>query len=218
MSIKLISFDVWNTLISSNPEYAKHRNRYIANKLNLKVGTIRNQYKNIKQYADNMVQIQHHCLLNEELYRLLLKSSNRESYNWLELRTGVEELFIKYPPQISSNIIKYLQLLNQQGIKLSIASNTNFIRGEVLRKAILNTCGIHWSFQLFSDELFAPKPDQFIWRVLLDKANKIGLTSDDIIHIGDNKLCDGSCVQLGIRYRYNKNPYTLLQTIESLHV
>ena len=56
------------------------------------------------------------------------------------------------------------------------------------------------------------------WKAVIQQADKIGIKPIEIIHIGDNKLCDGSCIQSGIHYQYNESPSTLLTTLEKLNV
>jgi len=219
MKTKLISFDVWNTLLSPNPEYAKQRNQWLSDKFNIPISRIEYVYNNVKNQLDNLVEKKHQCLSNKDVYSKFLRSIGIFDYNRIKLRDELEHMFEEYPPIYLSETIKYLHDIQEQGIKLSIASNTNFIRGKTLNKAVISKWGINWKFGVFSDQINHPKPHPQFWKSVTNRAYlTMGILPEEIIHIGDNKLCDGSCIQSGIHYQYNESPSTLLTTLENLKV
>jgi len=219
MSFKLISLDVWNTLLSSNPEYATHRNTYLSKELKLPIQIIESIYQRVKTDYDKIVEKHSICFSNEQTYKKLLILADWSNYDWMKLRENMERIFVQYPPHVLPETIEGLSELQESGIKLSIASNTNFIRGKILNEAILSKLKIDWSFQVFSDEIKWPKPHNQFWVNVISTAYKnIGIMSKDIVHIGDNKLCDGSCVRHGIDYKQVNNPNDLRNILENLHV
>ncbi len=215
-NIKIISLDVWNTLLLSNPEYSKRRNEYISDKFDIPIKVIEETYHKVKIDSDRMAENKSKCITNKELYIKFLKSIDNPDYNWLKLRNEIENLFAEYPPHVLFETIKYLNKLQSNDIKFSIASNTNFIRGKILNKVILSTWKIDWKFQVFSDEINKPKPNPSFWKNVISKAHKEDIKSCDIIHIGDNKICDGSCVQSNIQFKHVNNPNYLSKYLECI--
>jgi FMN phosphatase YigB (HAD superfamily) len=215
--IKIISFDVWNTLISPNPEYAFYRTKYLSEELNLPYDTIENSYYKVKKMADDMIEKNYH-VSDKLAYNLFLTDLGKQEYNWKYLRDDVELIFEEYSPLTSSKISKSLNKLQNKEIKLSIASNTVFTRGEVLNRVMFDHWGIDWSFKVYSDQINNSKPNKLFWNSVANRAYLINDTEPkDILHIGDNKITDGSCVKYGIKFQYNKNPNTLVDTLENLN-
>lgn len=213
--MKIISLDVWNTLIWSNPEYSKKRNEYLSEELSLPISMIETIYHKVKNASDKMAEQKSKCLPNMDIYKNFLSLLGRQDYNWLKLRHGMEKLFAEYPPQVLPETIKCLNWLQEQHVELSIASNTNFIRGEILHKVMLSKWGIDWKFQVFSDQLKKPKPHPQFWKIVISRAQKyVGAIPGDILHIGDNKICDGSCLQSNIQFRHINGPATLVEALE----
>ena len=214
--IKIISLDVWNTLISPNPEYAKYRTKFLSEELNLPVEVIENAYYNVKQTADHMIERNEH-ISDELAYNMFLLTLNKQDHNWKYLRDVVELIFEEYSPITLPKIVDYLNKLQDKGIKLSIASNTVFTRGEVLNRVMFDHWGINWLFQIYSDKVNVSKPHPKFWNWVTDSAYLTTCSQpEEILHIGDNRITDGSCTKYGIKFQYNENPDTLVDTLENL--
>jgi putative hydrolase of the HAD superfamily len=74
-----------------------------------------------------------------------------------------------------------------------LLSNTGFIQGRTLRK-LMATWGWDtlFSFQLYSDETGFSKPDQEMFRKVLEQSSLLhpGLTPSQVWHLGDNQIAD----------------------------
>ncbi len=217
MAIKIISLDVWNTLISSSPEYAKEKDKYLSTELSLPIDTIRKAYQKVKNDSDKAAEQKSECLSNSGIYKKFLFLLERQDYDEMKLRHRMEKLFAKYPPHVLPKTIEYLNHLNNQGVKLSIASNTNFIRGKVLHNVILSKWRINWAFQVFSDQFNRPKPHPEFWRTVIKKAYRyVNAIPKEIIHVGDNKICDGSCSSHNIEFQHINKPNDLVHVLRGI--
>ncbi len=215
---ELISLDVWNTLIESNPQYAKKRNEYLSEEFSLPIDIIKAAYYKVKNDSDKMAEERGKCLSNMQIYKTFLFLLGKEDYNWLKLRSNLEQLFAEYQPYVLPRTVEYLKLLNDQGVELSIASNTNFIRGKILHDVMLSKWGIDWKFQVFSDQVKKPKPHLQFWRTVIRRAYKyVKVIPREILHIGDNRICDGSCIQSNIQFQHINGPTALVKTLESVY-
>jgi FMN phosphatase YigB (HAD superfamily) len=216
-SLKVISLDVWNTLIRANPEFSIQRNKYLAEELSLPIDTINSVYREVKDTGDNMAEKNGECISSMAIYKRFLLLLGRKYYSWLKLRRGLENVFAKYPPCVFPETIAALQRLQGQGIALSIASNTNFIRGEVLYNTVLNTWGIDWKFRVFSDQLLQAKPHPRFWNIVVKRAmTYVGAKPWEILHIGDNKVCDGACSVANIKFQHLEKPTELVHILERI--
>ncbi len=212
LKIRHISFDIWNTLIAPNPKFKQERIEYLSKELSLSQHEVEYAYRNIKDGADLTAEIHGICYPSKILYEHLLSSLGRQDIDWWTVRQGIEEIFAKNPPHVLPEIIDSLRRL-QEKFTLSIASNTNFIRGEALNNVVLEKWGIDWSFQVFSDKINRPKPHIDFWLSVIKLA---GVVPSEILHIGDNKICDGGCVHANIQFKYANNPNELLAILNSL--
>lgn len=211
----MISLDVWNTLIRANPEFTLERNRYLATELSLPIDTVNSVYREVKDTADLMAEKNGECISSMAIYKRFLLLLGKQCYSWLKLRRGLERVFAKYPPCVLPETITALQWLQRQGVALSIASNTNFIRGEALYNTVLNTWGIDWKFHVFSDQLLQAKPHPRFWKVVVKRAKThVGAKPWEILHIGDNKICDGACLTANIQFQHIKKPTELVHVLE----
>jgi FMN phosphatase YigB (HAD superfamily) len=213
--LKVVSLDVWNTLIRANPEFSLERNLYLAAELSLPIDTVNSVYREVKDTADSMAEENGECISSMAIYKRFLLLLGRQHYNWLKLRRGLERVFAKYPPYVIPETIIALQWLQRQGVALSIASNTNFIRGDALCDTVLNTWGIDWKFHVFSDQLLQAKPHPRFWNVVVKRAKTyIGAKPWEILHIGDNKVCDGACSTANIQFRHIERPAEVVHVLE----
>ena len=215
--MKIVSLDVWNTLIRANPEFSRERNRYLVAELSLPTDTINSVYREVKDAADSMAEENGECISSMAIYKMFLSLLGRRHYSWLTLRRGLERVFALYPPFVLPETITALQWLQEQGIALSIASNTNFIRGEVLHNIVLNKWGIDWKFHVFSDQLLQAKPHPRFWNIVAKRAKTyVGAKPWEILHIGDNKVCDGACLAAKIQFQHIENPAELVHVLERI--
>jgi putative hydrolase of the HAD superfamily len=197
---KHISFDLWLTLIKSNPEFKIKRNLlfkdfFEINKPIEEVSSIIRKYDLLTNAINEKVGKNFDTF---EIYLLILDALDIDinSIATEQLSTFyllAEELFFKYKPQLlNEKIPTLLNDLKQEGKTINILSNTAFIKGSSLREILkhyeLFDC---FSFQIYSDEVGFSKPNQEIYRLAFDEIKKIKpLTKQEIIHVGDNIISD----------------------------
>jgi FMN phosphatase YigB (HAD superfamily) len=139
--------------------------------------------------------------------------------DWWTIRQGMQRLFGKYPPIVRPEVVEALRRAQARGLGLSIGSNTNFIQGETLHDVVLGTWGVAWDFQVFSDQIGRAKPDTFFWKVVTERAiAHIGAEPAEILHIGDNPVCDGGCVSAGIQFALVRSPQDIPALLEQINV
>lgn len=199
---KHISFDLWGTLIKSNPQYKETRTEYFFNAFN-KLSKTRDQ---IRAIFDEITQISntvnetvgYHIgtleLYTMALYKLGYDLTNLTSRDIYAIYHKLEASFIKHHPVLwDDNTEKVLKELRGQGYTLSILSNTNFIMGTTLKKALQNlNIGSHFSFQIYSDSEGLSKPNAAIFDLMTRTAISMNKELDfsSIIHVGDTPKTD----------------------------
>ncbi|KAF2515342.1 HAD-IA family hydrolase [Flavobacterium foetidum] len=195
-----LSFDLWLTLIRSNPEFKKRRNLLF--KDFFEIDSPIDKVSQVVRYYDVMCNnINEKTGLNlstYEIYYLILGALevNLET-NGLEklgdFYNETESLFFDYKPELIFSETKSLfkEITNQEK-SINILSNTGFIKGKTLRKLI-----DHFeltdliSFQIYSDEVGFSKPNKEIFQLVLNQVNDLRpVEKNEILHIGDNSIAD----------------------------
>jgi putative hydrolase of the HAD superfamily len=224
------SFDLWLTLIKSNPEFKIQRAHFFHQKFN-------NTGKSVDDIARVFRQVDLMCnAVNEktgknidadEMYLMVISLINGDrlniddiDYNALHLQ--MEELLFKYPPLMYADVtIEVLEHLKQKsGATFSLLSNTGYITGKTLRK-VLALYGLdnYFDFQLYSDEAGMSKPNPEFFKTMLNNIDicnsgkNIPLKS--IVHVGDNPKNDQQAADaIGISsLLINSNQTTILSLI-----
>lgn len=202
---KHYSFDLWLTLIKSNPSFKQERTKYFFDKFNAKSKSIE-EIAMIFRQVDLMVNA-----INEktgknvdadEMYLMVITMINDFSFDYDEvdldlLYLEMEDLLLNYMPLLyCNNCIPVLSKIKEAENKSStnILSNTGFIKGKTLRK-VLNHLQIDQfiDFQLYSDEVRMSKPNPEFFRLMLntiDRQQHPELALTEVIHIGDNPIAD----------------------------
>ena len=198
------SFDLWLTLIKSNPLFKPARVEYFFENYNFsKKNKI--EIKKIFRKVDLMCN-----LINEkvgknvdamEMYLMVLylldeKDHGIDAIEMAELYQQMEELVLENTPiLLNQNIRPTLIKIREQGATTSILSNTGFIKGTTLRKVLTKLKILDlFDFVIFSDEIDLSKPNDKIYELLynevkvLKKSNSI--KKEKIVHIGDNYTAD----------------------------
>lgn len=211
MTIKHISFDVWNTLITANPEYTSARSAAIATIAGITKEQAAEAYTTVKKKLDT------------EAEELRCGDVNH-AWNTLGLHLGVSEektrrmqmvcehLFHVFPPHMEEDLIGHLMVLGWN-YEVSIKSNTNFISGRIL-SSVMGFDRMPWfSFTHFSDHWRMCKPDALFFAQTLLCSSDQELIAEEVLHIGDSKTFDGGCVDIGFNFCHIKNPQDLLEKL-----
>ena len=183
---KHISFDLWLTLIKSNPEFKIKRNLLFKDYFEIE-SPIEKVSQQLRYYDVVCNTINERTGLNidtNEIYLFILASLDVPiqgiQLSKLEgFYTESERLFLSYKPTlIYSNTKDYLKIIKSEGIGINILSNTGFIKGFTLKKLMafyeLEEC---FNFQIYSDECGFSKPNKKNFDCRLQRRIRIWIQS-----------------------------------------
>jgi FMN phosphatase YigB (HAD superfamily) len=184
-----ISFDLWGTLIISNPEFKLNQKKLLL-EINSKMDPIKWELdlKIIKNEFN--FQVEHYGIHfdRKNIYERSLKEfSEKELADFI---TKSDELFLRFPPKVRDNSIDMINQLRSKGIKCYISSNTVLIYSNVLETIVYDYFKISAEDCNFSDAIGVSKPD----------AKMFNYKNKPAYHIGDNHVTDGACVNSGIEF------------------
>jgi putative hydrolase of the HAD superfamily len=199
------SFDLWLTLIKSNPDYKQERTRIFHRDFNQGDKSIEEVTKAFRQVDLMCNAVNERTGKNidaDEMCLMVISLINDNQLNLGEIDTGklsadMEALVFNYPPVIYAPVtIEVLDHLKQKGgSTFSLLSNTGFIKGATLKKILAELkMDQYFDFQLYSDEVGMSKPNPALFNLMLQNIKQINkgkdITLDSIIHIGDNPKAD----------------------------
>ena len=197
---KHLSFDLWLTLIKSNPEFKNKRNLLFKDFFEVEY-SIQKVTEVVRYYDVLCNNINEKTGLNIdtfEIYYLILNALNVNN-NDVEIEKlsqfykETELLFMQFKPDL---IYPEIQLLFKEIVEqektISILSNTAFIKGFTLRKLIsYYDLENYFSFQIYSDETGLSKPNKEIFQLVYNEITSFKLIAKkEVLHIGDNKMAD----------------------------
>jgi len=201
---KHYSFDLWLTLIKSNPTFKLERTKYFHAKFNAKQKSM-DEVGAIFRQVDLMVNA-----INEktgknvdadEMYLMVISMINDFSFAFNEVDLekiyhDMEELLFEHMPLVyCENCLPVLSQIKESNLSsTNILSNTGFIKGNTLKK-VLHHLQIDQfiDFQLYSDEVRLSKPNPKFFELMLnniDRSKHPELDLKHIIHVGDNPHAD----------------------------
>jgi putative hydrolase of the HAD superfamily len=212
------SFDLWMTLIRSDPSFKKERTRFFYENFNYRNKSkeeITAIFRRIDEFADASNEKTGKHIESERLHGMVIAAMNEDDKRVLEgidlgkLDEEMEGLVLKHPPIFfdhdTQRVLSQLKMDRQSGF--SLLSNTAFIKGRVLRK-VLDGLGLagFFDFQLYSDEEGLSKPNKQLFGRMLEKIaigrqdrGKKAIGLKEIVHIGDNEKADiGGANAIGI--------------------
>lgn len=180
--MKAISFDLWGTLIRSNPEFSKAQESLV------KEFTEIENWKELKENAKVYISSQELLGIHvdrDKILRPLLNLSLKDYRSFIEYSN---ELFLKNPPLLKD--FDVVSILRDKGYRCYISSNTTFIYGDTLAKVVYDNFGIIKNNCNFSDELGVSKPNEQMFNFQIKPT----------YHIGDNLITDGASENFGIEH------------------
>lgn len=194
------SYDLWLTLIKSNPQFKNKRNLLFKDFFDVECNI--EKVNEVVRYYDVLCNnINENTGLNidtYEIYYLILNALNVKvnDIDTKQLNLFYKEtelLFMEYKPQLLfPKIDSLFEEIKAQGKTMNILSNTGFIKGYTLRKIIADY-GLeqYFSFQIYSDEVGFSKPNHKIFQLVYDQINSSNeITKKEVLHIGDNSIAD----------------------------
>ena len=194
------SFDLWLTLIKSNPEFKKKRNLLFKDffEVDCSIEKVTEVVRYYDVLCNNINEKTGFNIDTFEIYYLILNALN-VNINDVEIQKlsvfykETELLFMKFKPDlIYSNIQLMFKEIVEQEKTISILSNTGFIKGITLRKLMsFYELENYFSFQIYSDETGFSKPNKEIFQLVYNEINRFKLLEKkEVLHIGDNKVAD----------------------------
>ena len=205
ISFKHYSFDLWLTLIKSNPEFKIARAKFFFKNYN-------SNHKNIEEVMAVFRRVDAMCnAINEktgknidadEMYLMVISLLNdgETSFNQLDIDGLYVEmdslLFNNMPVIFCKETIDILDSIKQRNnCTFNISSNTAFIKGRSLRMVLTNLqLSPYFDFQLYSDEIGLSKPNKQFFELMLQGVQNIypdkNISLNEIVHIGDNPRAD----------------------------
>lgn len=195
-----LSFDLWLTLIRSNPEFKQKRNLLFKNffEINAPIEKVTEIVRYYDVLCNNINEKTGLNLSTYEIYYLILGAlevdlTSNGVERLSEFYNETEVLFFNYKPElIFPNIKLQFEEIVAQGKSINILSNTGFIKGKSLKKLLSYyelTDSI--SFQIYSDEVGFSKPNNEIFQLVFDQVNNSKkVMKSEILHIGDNSIAD----------------------------
>ncbi len=197
---KHYSFDLWLTLIRSNPLYKNKRDILFKDffEINDNINFISQSIRyydilcnRISEKTGKHIDFYHiyYLILNS----LKVKIDSLDKTKLDEFYYLSEDLFLQYKPElIFPDLNLTLRQIHESGKTINILSNTAFIKGNTLRKIITQyELNKYFSFQLYSDETGFTKPNPLFFDILMKNINENQtLEKKEIVHIGDNKSAD----------------------------
>ena len=190
--MKHISFDVWGTLLKSNPDNNIRRAIYVKEHFNidLEVKEIERLIKENGKEVNELQELNGIQLTRNEIFsRLFNKLNIKSTQEDCQLVDSIfQKYFLEHPPVIyNSDYITALNNINTN-YTISILSNTVYIIGHNIQIILDHYFGSNFfKFKLYSDEMGFAKPSEVVYKELIKMSNT---QSDQILHIGDSFLCD----------------------------
>ncbi len=216
IDIKHISFDLWLTLIQSNPNFKNERNKLFKSFFEIKydLNLVSDKIRYYDVLCNSINEKIGYNIDTFEIYLFILKSLDYDINccsidKFEEFYFESEILFFRHEPKfIENNIVNTLIKFQEDSVSLSILSNTGFIKGNTIRK-FLRKYDLEnlFSFQIYSDECKFSKPNSKIFQLVNDNVIKMDIQSkSDVLHVGDNLIADyEGALEFGFKsYLYKK--------------
>ncbi len=199
-----ISLDIWNTLLKSNPDFKVAQLKLLAEFMETSNHTdFAETVKKVGKEADNYVENTGIEIGFEgRIARLTATLKQPQVYTEPEmgqLYEAMEGFFLaNLPFFLEKNLLEILAQLSQKDKKLFLLSNTGFVKGTTMRKALKSLeISTFISTAIFSDEVGYAKPHAKMFEHLLKEAQT---EPQNILHIGDNFHADYlGATQVGIQ-------------------
>ncbi len=197
------SFDLWLTLIKSNPYFKIERTKIFHRDFNpggKSIDEVAKAFRQVDLMCNAVNENTGKNIDADEMYLMVISliNDNQLSLNDIDtvkLYQDMEKLLFYYLPLVYSPVtISTLQHLKQkEGVTFNLLSNTGFIKGATLRKVLVELkLHEYFDFQLYSDEVGMSKPNPALFALMLQQIKQINnnINLNSIIHVGDNPRAD----------------------------
>ncbi len=195
------SFDLWLTLIKSNPLFKKQRSKYFHQHFNfqqISLEEVEQKFRQVDVMCNAINERTGKNIDADEMYLMVISQINNNQINLHDidinqLYANMEALVFDYLPQVyDKDTINLLAQLKDRGATTNILSNTGFIKGVTLRKVLQQLeLASYFDFQLYSDEAGMSKPNPAFFELMINQAQQLApVQLQDITHVGDNPKAD----------------------------
>lgn len=196
------SFDLWLTLIKSNPYFKIERTKIFHRDFNpggKSIDEVAKAFRQVDLMCNAVNENTGKNIDADEMYLMVISIINDNQLNIADIDTAklyqdMEKLLFYYLPVVYSSVtIATLRHLKQkEDVTFSLLSNTGFIKGATLRKVLVELkLSEYFDFQLYSDEVGMSKPNPALFALMLQQINtNRDIDLNNIIHVGDNPQAD----------------------------
>lgn len=204
--IKHVTFDLWGTLIKSNPGFNEAKVYYLKERYSLphSANMILDKWDQVGRYfTEKDMATGKHSPLEDRLLALLdaLDISPMLAGDIDGVYTCLHRFFLENPPEpFDLNTIEQLKLIvdkiKSKGGTVGMISNTGIIQSQTILEA-LDILKMHelFDFFVFSDSEGASKPNHVIYNKALkyirNHEKKTDSHGGEWLHVGDNMYADG---------------------------
>lgn len=186
--IKGISFDLWGTLIKSNPQFKLARTEWLHQETGLNKTEIDNTINKVKKSFDQNIEKYGLHYSSDFLYTTILKELGVNPNKHWQFKFQSNKMFIEYGAQLYDQDTNLCIKTLAKHYDLHIISNTLLIDGSVIRMWLKDIDMLqYFKSTTFSSDLNKSKPNP---EIFYTAHQKIGYIKEHIIHIGDNPICD----------------------------
>lgn len=194
------SFDLWLTLIKSNPEFKSKRNLLFRDffETDCQIEKVTEVVRYYDVLCNNINEKTGLNIDTYEIYGFILSAlgidiNEVEISQFDQFYLEAESLFLEYKPELLfPDIHNLFDEIAAQEKTMSILSNTAFIKGTTLRKVLsYYELEKYFSFQIYSDETGLSKPNHEIFQLVYNEINSFSkIQKNKVLHIGDNPVAD----------------------------
>lgn len=215
----ILSFDVWNTLLSANPQFKVERIQEIMRISCLPKIAVEIKMRDTKRILDYIQESTGNAFSSLFCWKLFLKHSGYTGDVDAMAESLLDTsnyLFAKHPPIFNVELVKQIRKMRKSemmGITdIVLVSNTNFVPGKVLWEICFEHLDL-FDKAYFSDQGGYGKPSM--------QAYAMGwpdVRGKKIFHIGDTLATDGAAKEFGAEFILVKDPEDTLKQLTEFTV
>ncbi len=188
--IRVVSFDVWGTLLRGNPAFKSRREALVAEAFGADPGAAARAMNAACDDLDSAtLRTGHQFGYAERLHRtaMVLGVPRLTDAALAAVQARMTEALRCDPPGLTeADVPGTLARLRAAGLGLAVTSNTGFLTGTQMRPT-LAALGLLVDHHVFSDEVGHAKPARAVFARL---ASLAGCRPAEILHVGDNHTAD----------------------------
>lgn len=202
--IRHISFDLWLTLLKSNPKFKEAKAALLHDLYNpdcFSVEVISGIMRKVDVQSTRMAEITGRNVNPLDMICRILLDMNYEYRKKITLKVltdihqSIQELYLQnLPSPYSEDTIPCLDKLFNKVEVLTVGSNTGFVVSSTVREGLKRLDMFHYfDDEVFSDECGYAKPNPLFFLEIITKDD---ILLPEMLHVGDNLIADGEGAKL----------------------